>query len=59
MILPHLFIEVKSDEDHVKVEQRSCERHRDLEDKDKQKQMKKLNNRLKQIKSKSKNTKKK
>lgn len=59
MILPHLFIEVISDEDKVKVEQRSCERHRDLEDKDKQKQMKKLNNRLKQMKSKSKNTKKK
>ncbi len=59
MIIPSLFIEIKSDDDKVKVEQRSCERHRDLETKDKQKQMKKLNNRLKQMKSKSKNTKKK
>ena len=59
MILPGLFIEVISDEDHVKVEQRSCERHRDLENKDKEKQMRNLNRRLKQMKSKSKNTKKK
>jgi len=59
MILPGLFIEVISDNDKVKVEQRSCERHRDLENKDKEKQMRNLNRRLKQIKSKSKNTKKK
>jgi len=59
MILPGLFIEVISDNDKVIVEQRYCERHRDLENKDKEKQMRNLNRRLKQIKSKSKNTKKK
>ena len=52
MILPNLFIEVKSDEDHVKVEY-SVERQRQLEDKDKEKKMKKLNQRLKKIKSKN------
>ena len=53
MIIPSLFIEVISDNDKVKVEQRSCERHRDLETKDKEKQMKKLNQRLKKMKSKN------
>ena len=52
MILPNLFIEIKSDDDKVKVEY-SVERQRHLEDKDKKKQMKKLNQRLKKIKSKN------
>ena len=51
--LPNLFIEVKSDEDKVKVEY-GIERQRHLEDKQK---MSKLNKRLKNIKSKSKNKK--
>ena len=51
--LPNLFVEVKSDEDKVRV-QYSVERHRLLEDKQK---MSKLNRRLKNIKSKSKNKK--
>lgn len=51
--LPNLFVEVKSDPDRVKVEY-SVERHRYLEDKQK---MTKLNRRLKNIKSKSKNKK--
>ena len=55
MILPSLFIEVKSEPDKVKVEY-SVERQRHLENKDK---MKKLNQRLKKIKSKNKNRKKK
>tara|TARA_R110000823_G_scaffold238499_1_gene363835 strand:+ start:2385 stop:2558 length:174 start_codon:yes stop_codon:yes gene_type:complete len=53
MIIPSLFIEVISDNDKVKVEQRSCERHRDLETKDKEKQMRNLNKRLKKMKSKN------
>ena len=51
--VPNLFVEVKSDEDKVRV-QYSVERNRDLEDKQK---MSKLNKRLKNIKSKSKNKK--
>lgn len=50
---PMLFIEVKSEPDKVRV-QYSIERHRELEDKQK---MSKLNKRLKNIKSKSKNKK--
>ena len=53
MIIPSLFIEVISDNDKVKVEQRSCERHRDLETKDKEKQMRNLKKRLKKMKSKN------
>ncbi len=52
MILPNLFIEIKSDEDHVKVEY-SVERQRQLEDKDKEKQMRNLSKRLKKMKSKN------
>ncbi len=52
MIIPTLFIEVISDKDKVKIEQRSVERHRDLESKEKQ--MKNLNKRLKDMKSKKK-----
>ena len=48
--VPNLFIEVKSDEDKVKVEY-SVERHRELEDK---KTMSKLNKRLKNMKKKKK-----
>jgi len=48
MILPHLFIEVKSDEDKVKVEY-SVERQRQLEENDKEKKMRNLNKRLKKI----------
>ena len=51
--VPNLFVEVKSDEDKVRVKY-SVERNRDLEDKQK---MSKLNKRLKNIKSKSKNKK--
>ena len=53
--LPNLFVEVKSDEDKVRV-QYSVERNRDLEKKQNEK-MSKLNRRLKNIKSKSKNKK--
>lgn len=55
--LPNLFIEVKSLPDVVKVEY-SVERHRDLEKKQNEK-MNKLNKRLKNMKSKSKNKNKK
>lgn len=51
--LPNLFVEVKSDPDKIRV-QYSVERNRELEDKQK---MSKLNRRLKNIKSKSKNKK--
>ena len=57
MILPHLFIEVISEPDKVKVEY-SVERQRQLEENDKEKKMRNLNKRLKKMKSK-KNVKKK
>jgi hypothetical protein len=51
--VPNLFVEVKSDPDKIRV-QYNVERNRYLEDKQK---MSKLNKRLKNIKSKSKNKK--
>jgi hypothetical protein len=50
--VPNLFIEVKSDEDKVRV-QYSVERNRDLEKK-KNEKMNKLNKRLKNMKNKKK-----
>jgi len=56
MIIPSLFIEVKSDKDNVRVEY-SVERQRHLETKEKDK-MKKLNQRFKKLKNKKNNQKK-